>query len=120
MVVDNDREMLDFLSGILEIEGFDTIVAVDSDSALTLIDELEPNLIVLDSTMSGPDDFQTLDLMREHSDVPIIIITPKYEVESLQKAISLGADDYVRKPFGTRSLLARIRAKLRRTRQKVS
>ena len=120
MVVDNDLEMLDFLNSTLETEGFDTIVVADSDSALTLMDELEPDLVILDSTAPGPDGFQTLDLMREHSNVPIIILTPKYEVESLQKALSLGADDYIRKPIHIRSFIARIRAKLRRTRHKVS
>ena len=120
MVIDNDRDMLSFLNSTLETEGFDTIVVADGDSALTLLDELEPDLVILDSTMHGPDDFQTLDRMRERSDVPIIILTPKYDVESLQKALALGADDYIRKPFGTRSFIARIRAKLRRTRQKVS
>ena len=116
MVIDNDRDMLSFLNSTLETEGFDTIIVADGDSALTLLDELEPDLVILDSTMHGPDDFQTLDRMRECSDVPIIILTPKYDVESLQKALALGADDYIRKPFGTQSFIARIRAKLRRTR----
>ena len=119
MVVDNDQEMLSFLNSTLETEGFDTIVVADGDSVLTLLDELEPDLVILDSTMPGPDGFQTLDLMREHSDVPIIILTSKYDVESLRKALSHGADDYIRKPFGTRSFIARIRATLRRARQKI-
>jgi DNA-binding response OmpR family regulator len=119
MVVDNDQEMLSFLKGTLKTEGFDTIVVADGDSVLTLLDELEPDLVILDSTMPGPEGFQTLDLMREHSDVPIIILTSQYDVESLRKALSHGADDYIGKPFGQRSFIARIRAALRRARQKI-
>ena len=119
MVVDDDREMLKLLNRTLELEGFDTVVVADGDSALSLLDEIEPDLVILDIMMPGLDGFQTLDLIREHSNVPVIMLSAKHEVESLRKALLLGADDYVKKPVSTRSLIARIRAKLRRSRQKV-
>jgi DNA-binding response OmpR family regulator len=119
MVVDDDREMLKLLNRTLELEGFDTVVVADGDSALSLLDEIEPDLVILDIMMPGLDGFQTLDLIREHSNVPVIMLSAKHEVESLRKALLLGADDYVKKPISTKSLIARIRAKLRRSQQKV-
>jgi DNA-binding response OmpR family regulator len=116
MVVDDDREMLKLLNRTLELEGFDTVVVADGDSALTLMEEIKPDLVILDIIMPGLDGFQILDLIREHSNVPIIMLTAKHEVESLQRALLLGADDYISKPISTRSLIARIRAKLRRAR----
>ena len=115
LVVDNDREMVGLLNHTLKTEGFDTTVVADVHSALTMLDEIEPDLVILDSVISGSDGFQMLDLIREQSDIPVIMLTRKYDIESLQRALSLGADDYIRKPFSTRAFVARIRAKLRRT-----
>jgi DNA-binding response OmpR family regulator len=82
---------------------------------LSLMEKVAPDLIILDTTTPDKVSFQTLDDVREHSDVPIIMLTSAYEVELLRKALSLGADDFIRKPFSMRSLIARIRAKLRRS-----
>ncbi|MFC1941626.1 response regulator transcription factor [Chloroflexota bacterium] len=120
MVVDDDPNMLKLLNHSLEIEGFDTVIMADGDSALTILGEAEPDLIILDTTMPEPDSLRTLDLIREHSNVPVIVLTKHYEVEELQKALFLGADDYISKPISTRSLAARIRAKLRRVRQETT
>ena len=119
MVVDDDQEMLKLLNRTLELEGFDAIVVADGDEALAILEEIEPDLVLLDIMMPGLDGFQTLDLIRERSNVPVIMLTARCEVRLLQKALALGADDYIRKPFGTRSLVARIRAKLRRARREV-
>ena len=114
MVVDDDQEMLKILNRTLELEGFDVVVVADGISALALMKEHEPDLVVLDIMMPELDGFQTLDLLRERSNVPVIVLTARRELASLQKALFLGADDYVRKPFDTRTLVARIRTKLRR------
>ena len=114
MVVDDDQEMLSLLDRILEMEGFDVVIAADGGSAVSLLEENRPDLVLLDIMMPEPDGFQTLELLREQSDVPVIMLTAKRELASLQKALYLGADDYVSKPFHTRSLIARIQAKLRR------
>lgn len=119
MVVDDDQEMLRLLNRTLELEGFDTIVVADGDSALTLLEETDPDLVILDIMMPGLGGLETLDLIREHSNVPVIMLTARHEVESLQRALFLGADDYISKPFSTRSLIARVQAKLRRTQQEV-
>lgn len=119
MVVDDDQEMLKLLNRTLELEGYDTVIVADGDSAVNLLDEIAPDMVILDTMTPGLDNLQILDQMREHSDVPIIILTTEYDVESLRQALSHGADDFIRKPFGMRAFLARVHAKLRRARQKV-
>ncbi len=118
LVVDDDQDMQKILDSTLEPEGFDTIVVVDEDSALNLLETAHPDLVILDTAASGNESYQILDRIREQSDVPIIMLSSNYEVGSLRKALFRGADDYVRKPFGARSFLARIKAKLRRSRYK--
>jgi len=117
MLVDNDRDMQKLLNHTLDMEGFDTVIVADGASAVDLLDKISPDLVILDTTTPDNDSFQTLDNMREHSDVPIIMLTTEYGAELLRKAIDLGADDFIRKPFGMRTFVARIRAKLRRSRQ---
>ena len=119
MVVDDDQDMLRLLGRVLELEGFDVVIAADGISALALMENSRPDLVLLDIMMPGLDGFETLDLLREQYDIPVIILTARREIASLQKALSLGADDYVSKPFHIRSLVARIQAKLRRARHEV-
>jgi DNA-binding response OmpR family regulator len=114
MVVDEDRDMQPLLDAALVTEGFDTVIVTDEDTTLAMLYRMEPNLVILDSGPEGNDSLQELDRIRRHSDVPIILLTADYEMKSLRRAFSLGADDYIRKPFQTRSFLARVHAKLRR------
>ena len=115
MVVDDNHEILRIVGRVLELEGYDVSTAPDGNSALALLGECKPDLIILDIIMPGLDGFQVIDHVRQRSDVPIIMLTAMHEVTLLQKALVLGADDYIRKTFDTRVLVARIRAKLRRT-----
>jgi DNA-binding response OmpR family regulator len=119
LVVDNDQEMLKLLNRTLELEGFDTVVVADGDEALDLLEKLEPDLIIMDTITPDGDSLSTLDRMREHSSAPIIMLTADNEMETLRKVFAHGADDFIRKPFGMRPFIARIRAKLRRYRQEV-
>ncbi|GAH49499.1 unnamed protein product, partial [marine sediment metagenome] len=114
MVVDDEQAILRMLNRTLEPEGYGVILADSGSSALALLEECRPDLVILDIMMPGLDGFQVLDLIRQRSNIPVIMLTARGEVTTLRDALSLGADDYVRKPFGTRELLARIRAKLRR------
>jgi len=114
IVVDDDQEILRMLSRILELAGYNVAIAADGRSALALLKEHEPDLVILDIMMPEPDGFQTLHFIRQHSSVPIIMLTARREVTTLRDALTLGADDYVRKPFSTRELVARVGAKLRR------
>ena len=79
-----------------------------------LLEEHRPDLVILDIMMPEFDGLQVLSLIRQSSDIPVIMLTARTEVTILRDALVLGADDYVRKPFGTQELLARIQAKLRR------
>jgi len=115
MVVDDEQAILRLLSRTLEPEGYGVVVADNGRSALELLEEHGPDLVILDIMMPGLDGFQVLDLIRQRSNVPVIMLTARCEATTVRDALSLGADDYVRKPFGTQELLARIRAKLRRT-----
>jgi DNA-binding response OmpR family regulator len=119
MVMDNDRDMLRLLNRTLDLEGFDTVVVADEDEALNLLEKLEPDMVIMDTGVPNAESLRTLDLMREQSDIPIIILTTDNEMETLRKVFSHGADDFIRKPFATRSFVARIRAKLRRYRREV-
>jgi DNA-binding response OmpR family regulator len=120
MVVDDDQEMLDLLKDLLWLEGFKVVSTSDGREALTLLEEWQPDLVLLDIVMNELDGFQVLDLIREHSNIPVVMLTGRCEGPTLRKALNLGADDYVTKPFSAVELVARIRAKLRRTVQAAS
>jgi two-component system KDP operon response regulator KdpE len=114
MVIDNDQDMLKFLDSMLEQEGFNTVAMAEADSAPELIDYIKPDLIILEISPDEEDSIETLDLMRKYSDVPIIVLSVDVNTESVQRALTHGADDYIRMPFSIRPFIARIRAKLRR------
>ena len=114
LVVDDDEDMRRLLHRVLELEGYDVAIAVNGRSALALMEERRPNLVILDIMMPELDGFQVLDLIRQRSNVPVIMLTARDEVVCLHQALVAGADDYVRKPFSTPELVARIKAKLRR------
>lgn len=115
LVVDDDCDMAKILSRILELEGFSVSVASAGEEALVLIESDTPDLIILDIMMPGLDGYQVLNLVRNRWDTPIIMLTADAHTPSVCRALSAGADDYMRKPFLTRELVARIKAKLRRT-----
>jgi two-component system KDP operon response regulator KdpE len=99
----------------LEVEGFNVITASSGSEALDRVREDLPDLVLLDVRMPELDGFETLQLLREVSDVPVIMLTVRSEEEDIVRGLELGADDYVTKPFRARELSSRIRAVLRRT-----
>ena len=114
MVVDDEETLLKLLRVNLSLDGFDVVTASNGISALELLEERQPQLVILDIMMPGLDGFQVLDGIRQHSDIPVIMCTARCEVNTLRDTLVLGADDYVTKPFSILELEARIRAKLRR------
>jgi len=112
LVVDDEPAILSLLRRILQPEGYDVVAAANGEQALVLLEGTKPDLVLLDIMMPGLDGFQILDRIRQHCDVPVIVLTAKHEVTTEHEALRLGADDYMRKPFSSRELLARIRAKL--------
>ena len=114
MTVDDDQGVLRLLKRVLEPEGYDVIAADNGTVALELFEEYMPDLVILDIMMPGLDGFQVLGLIRQRISVPVIMLSAKREVNTVRDALVLGADDYVRKPFHTGELLARVKTKLRR------
>jgi len=117
MVIDDDPLILRLIKDTLQPEGYDVIVAADGVAGMSLLRDAIPDLVLLDIMMPGPDGYQVLKSIREYSNIPVIMITAKLGTDSIDEAIRLGADDYVKKPFRPRELVARINAKLRRTEQ---
>jgi two-component system OmpR family response regulator len=114
MIVDDEKDIVDFVRAYLEKEGYPTIEAYDGEAALELWRRYRPSLIVLDILMPNLDGLSFCRLVREESSVPIIVLSAKSEEEDRLLGLELGADDYMVKPFSPRELVARIRALLRR------
>ena len=114
MVVDDEPTVLKLLDRTLKPEGYDVVMANDGGSALRLLEQQSPDLVILDIMMPGLNGFQVLRLIRERANIPVMMLTARQEAETVRDALNLGADDYVRKPFHTLELLARIKTKLRR------
>ena len=114
MAVDDEEALLKLLRVNLSLDGFDVVTASNGISALELLEEYQPQLVLLDIMVPGLDGFQVLDGIRKRSNIPVIMCTARCEVNTLRDTLVLGADDYVTKPFSILELEARIRAKLRR------
>ena len=106
--------MLDLIAFTLSQAGFLPIKAVDGTAALALFASEGPDLLVLDINMPGASGFKVCELIRSQSAVPIMMLTARNEEEDLVRSLELGADDYLTKPFSPRTLLARIKALMRR------
>lgn len=114
-LVDDDRNILTSVSIGLQAEGFATRVYSDGQTALKALLDNPPDLAVCDIKMPRMDGFELLRQLRAKSALPVIFLTSKDEETDEALGLSLGADDYITKPFSQRLLVARIRAILRRT-----
>ena len=114
LVVDDERRMVGFIRLNLEQDGFEVIEAANGNEALERLRDSLPDLILLDVMMPDIDGFEVLRMIREISQVPVIMLTAKGEEEDKVKGLELGADDYVTKPFSPRELVSRVKAVLRR------
>jgi two-component system response regulator VicR len=115
LVVDDDSTMRNMVEGHLKVAGYRVKCAVDGGMAIRTTKDWEPELILMDVMMPVMDGFTTTRRIREFSSIPIIILTAKGDEEDLVRGLDAGADDYVRKPFSAKELLARVRAVLRRS-----
>ncbi len=113
LVVDDEEAVRDMLKYALEEEGYGVVAATDGNSALALLLEHKPDLVLLDIQLPDIHGYRVLERIRERSEVPVIMLTGVDHPISVQHSVSLGADDYVRKPFQIDQLLLRIRNKLR-------
>jgi len=114
MIADDDRDLLGLIGFALTQAGYLVIRASDGQTALRAFDTEAPDLVLLDINMPGASGFQVCEAIRTKSRVPIMMLTVRGEEEDLVRALELGADDYLTKPFSPRTLLARIKALIRR------
>ncbi|MBI1181408.1 MAG: response regulator [Alphaproteobacteria bacterium] len=113
LIVDDEADIRDLVSGLLEDEGYETRSAGDSDGALSQIEQRRPNLVILDIWLQGSrlDGLELLDFIhRDHPDVPVIIISGHGNVETAVSAIKRGAYNFIEKPFKTDHLLHLVQA----------
>jgi DNA-binding response OmpR family regulator len=115
LVVDDEERMARFIRLNLEHDGFQVVEAYRGQEAMEKLRTTLPDLILLDIMMPDMDGFEVLKIVREVSDVPVIMLTAKGEEDDKVKGLELGADDYITKPFSPRELVSRIKAVLRRS-----
>jgi DNA-binding response OmpR family regulator len=114
LIADDDRDLRELIGFALAQGGFLAIKAADGPSAVRLFDAEAPDLAVLDINMPSMSGFEVCQAIRARSGIPIMMLTVRSEEEDLIRALELGADDYLTKPFSPKTLLARLKALLRR------
>ena len=116
LVVDDEVPILDLVHQYLSAEGMDVVLAQDGPTALEAVRDRHPDVIVLDVNLPGFDGFEVLRRVRTFSDAYVIMLTARAEEIDRIVGLSVGADDYLVKPFSPRELVARVKALLRRPR----
>jgi len=116
LVVDDDPKIVSLVKTYLEREGLRVVTAPDGQAALRAFNELHPGLIVLDLMLPELDGLALMRIIRERSDVPIVMLSARAQVEDRVYGIHEGADDYLAKPFSPAELVVRVKAVLRRVR----
>jgi DNA-binding response OmpR family regulator len=114
LVADDDADLRELIAFTLAGAGYLVVKAADGSSAVRRFEEELPDLAVLDINMPGLSGFQVCEAIRARSRVPVMMLTVRGEEADLVRALDLGADDYLTKPFSPRTLLARIKALMRR------
>ncbi len=114
LVADDDRDLLELVAFTLAQSGLLALKAQDGPTALRLFAAEAPDLLILDINMPGMSGFEVCAEVRRQSRVPVMMLTVRGAEEDLVRALELGADDYLNKPFSPRTLLARVKALLRR------
>lgn len=117
LIVDDEPQITRVLRTSLDAHGYDLRVANDGDTALQIVRDWTPDLMITDLSMPAMDGLELCRRFRQKSNAPIIVLSVKGEERTKVQALDAGADDYVTKPFGINELLARVRANLRRAPQ---
>lgn len=120
LLIDDDKELVSLLAEFLSLENFNIDTALDGENGLQKALTGNYDLILLDVMMPRLNGFEVLKLLRQKSDIPVLMLTAKGDEIDKVLGLEMGADDYLAKPFSERELLARIRAILRRTQHKSS
>jgi len=114
LVVDDEKPIADILQFNLIKEGYKVVCAYDGEEALEKVEEVQPDLMLLDIMLPKRDGMEVCREVRKKYDIPIIMLTAKDSEIDKVLGLELGADDYVTKPFSTRELIARVKANMRR------
>ena len=114
LAVDDDPQILRYVRNMLSATGYTPIVTGDPDEFLHLFEMEQPDLVLLDVVLPRTDGFKLMKRIREVSDVPVIFLSGSGGEETIVRALSMGADDYIVKPFSPTELLARVAASLRK------
>ncbi len=115
LIVDDEKNIVNIIAFNLKKEGYEVLTAGDGEEAVAIADEKKPDLILLDIMMPKMDGYEACRKIREKHNMPIIMLTARAEELDKVLGLEMGADDYVTKPFGTRELIARVKANLRRS-----
>ena len=115
LVVDDDPAMVGAITALVGVEGHQVITAYDGLTAIKRFDEELPDIVLLDLAMPGPDGFSVAGHIRAAGPTPILVVSGESGEAAKVRALALGADDYLTKPFGRGELLARIHALVRRS-----
>lgn len=113
LVVDDDPALAEMMGIVLRAENFEPVFCQDGSEALAAFLSFEPDLVLLDLMLPGLDGIEVCAQIREHSGVPVIMLTAKSDTVDVVKGLESGADDYIAKPFNPKELIARIRTRLR-------
>ncbi len=114
LVVDDDRNICELIRLYMVKEGYDVLIECDGNSAVETCRRENPDLMILDVMLPGLDGWQVLTAVRQFSRIPVIMLSAKGEVVDKVLGLELGADDYMTKPFDSKELVARVRARIRR------
>src|ERR1700684_1815750 len=114
LVVDDESQITRVLRTSLSSQGYDLRVANDGETALEIMKDWSPELVITDLSMPNMDGLELCRKLRLTTQIPIIVLSVRGEEKTKVQALDAGADDYVTKPFGIEELLARVRANLRR------
>ena len=117
LVVDDEPQITRVLRTSLSSHGYDIRVANDGETALEIMKDWSPDMVITDLAMPNMDGLELCRRVRTKTDIPILVLSVRGEERTKVKALDAGADDYVTKPFGIEELLARVRANLRRARK---
>ncbi|HNK63188.1 MAG TPA: response regulator transcription factor [Anaerolineales bacterium] len=114
LVIDDEPSITNLVQAYLKPEGYEVFTAADGNSGLKAARAFKPDLIILDVMLPGMDGLELLSKLRRESEVYVIMLTARTEETDKIVGLSIGADDYVTKPFSPRELVARVKAALRR------
>ncbi len=116
LVIEDDPNIVDLLRSNLLVRGYHVAVSATGRDALDLLESEDPDVVLVDLGLPGIDGFDLCRQIRERSDIGMIVVSARGHEGDKVRALNLGADDYLTKPFGVEELLARINARLRRSR----